>query len=65
VLAVLFTSLGLSVEWIYGALLADYVVKSVLLIARFRSGRWQHAIAPTLGAVVPAPASVHPAIAAD
>jgi len=30
------------VEWIYGALIADYVVKALLLTTRFRSGRWQH-----------------------
>ena len=45
-LASAFTRAGLSVEWIYGALLADYVLKSILLIARFRSNRWQHALAP-------------------
>jgi putative MATE family efflux protein len=35
---------GLPVEWIYAALIADYVVKAVLLTARFRSGRWQHVV---------------------
>jgi putative MATE family efflux protein len=40
-LATLFAWLGLRVEWIYGALLADYVIKATLMIARFRSGRWQ------------------------
>jgi putative MATE family efflux protein len=65
VLAVVFTWLGLSVEWIYGALLADYVVKAGLMVARFRSGRWQHAIAPTAPGVVAAPASVQPVVAAD
>jgi Na+-driven multidrug efflux pump len=66
VLAALFTWLGFSVEWIYGALLADYIVKAVLLIGRFRSGRWQHALAdstvpPHAGAaepIEPAPEAV-------
>jgi putative MATE family efflux protein len=47
VLAIVFTWLGLAVEWVYGALLADYVVKSILLIVRFRGGRWQHVLAPS------------------
>jgi putative MATE family efflux protein len=33
--------LGLSVEWIFAALIVDYVVKATLLVARFRSGGWQ------------------------
>jgi putative MATE family efflux protein len=33
--------LGLGVEWIYAALLADYVVKAAMLIWRYRSGRWK------------------------
>jgi putative MATE family efflux protein len=43
-LALLFKHLGLRVEWIYGALIADYIVKASLLTWRFRSGRWQHAL---------------------
>lgn len=35
---------GWEVEWIYAALIADYVVKAVLLTGRFRSGRWQAAV---------------------
>jgi putative MATE family efflux protein len=54
VLALLFTWLGLPVGFIYGALLADYTLKATMLIARFRSGRWQHALAPSL--MPPAPA---------
>jgi putative MATE family efflux protein len=42
-LAFVFTSLGYPVEWIYGALLADYILKAIMLVSRFRSGRWQHA----------------------
>jgi putative MATE family efflux protein len=41
-IASLFTWQHYPVEWIYGALLADYVLKAILLITRFRSNRWQH-----------------------
>jgi putative MATE family efflux protein len=40
-LAFVFSRMGLRVEWIYGALIADYIIKVVLLVGRFRSGRWQ------------------------
>jgi putative MATE family efflux protein len=43
-LAAVFVHLALPVEWIYGALVADYVVKASMLTARFRSGRWRHAV---------------------
>jgi MATE family, multidrug efflux pump len=33
--------LGFTVEWIYAALIADYVVKAVMLVRRFRGGRWK------------------------
>lgn len=39
-LALLFYHLGLGVNWIYATLIADYAVKNVLLVWRFRSGRW-------------------------
>jgi putative MATE family efflux protein len=42
-LAFVFTTLGYPVEWIYGALLADYTLKAIMLVTRFRSGRWQNA----------------------
>ncbi len=32
---------GLDVEWIFAALIADYVVKGTMLTARFRGGRWK------------------------
>jgi putative MATE family efflux protein len=63
VLAVVFTSLGFTVEWIYAALLADYIVKASLLVGRFRSGRWQNALPPhstrppPAESVAPAPAA--------
>jgi len=40
-LAALFALLGLSVEWVFGALIVDYIVKASLLAWRFRSGAWQ------------------------
>ena len=39
--AVLFAWLGLDVTWIFGALILDYLVKTVMLTWRFHSGRWQ------------------------
>jgi Na+-driven multidrug efflux pump len=44
-LAALAASLGLPVEWVFSALIADYVVKATLLIWRFRSRRWARALA--------------------
>jgi putative MATE family efflux protein len=50
-LAALFAWRGWPVEWIYAALIADYVVKALLLTGRFRSGRGQHAVGrPPAGA---------------
>jgi putative MATE family efflux protein len=43
-LAAAFTWRGLSIEWVYAALLADYAIKISLLLLRFRSGRWQRAL---------------------
>ncbi len=44
-LAFLFMLMDLPVEYIYGALIADYVVKAVMLVRRFESGKWQHILA--------------------
>ncbi|MCP5040607.1 MAG: MATE family efflux transporter [bacterium] len=33
--------LGVSVEWIFAALIADYVVKALMLVLRFRSDHWK------------------------
>jgi putative MATE family efflux protein len=44
-LAALFAWLGWSVQWVFAALIADYVVKASLLIWRFRSRRWVKALA--------------------
>jgi putative MATE family efflux protein len=43
-LAAFFAWRGLPVEWIYAALIADYIVKALLLTALFRSGRWQRVV---------------------
>jgi putative MATE family efflux protein len=40
-LSALFAWLGLPVEWIFAALIADYVVKVAMLSHRFRGGRWK------------------------
>lgn len=40
-LAALFAWLGLSIVWIYAALIGDYIVKAAMLVWRFRSGRWR------------------------
>jgi putative MATE family efflux protein len=43
-LSVLFIWLGLPVLWVYASMIADYILKAILLIGRFRSGRWAHAM---------------------
>ena len=40
-LAAIFVVLDMRVEWIYAALIGDYVLKAILLVIRFRSGKWQ------------------------
>jgi putative MATE family efflux protein len=47
-LACVFTWLGLPVNWIYGALLADYIIQSSLLAIRFRGSRWQRVFRPSV-----------------
>jgi len=39
--AAIFLWLGLSVEWIFAALIVDYIVKATMLVTRFRHGRWK------------------------
>jgi putative MATE family efflux protein len=43
-LAALFAWMELPVVWVYGSMIGDYVLKASLLIWRFKSGRWVHAI---------------------
>jgi putative MATE family efflux protein len=40
-LSALFAVLGLDVEWIFAALVADYIVKVSMLAWRFRGGTWK------------------------
>jgi putative MATE family efflux protein len=40
-LAAIFAWLSLSVVWIYAALIGDYIVKAIMLVWRFRSGKWR------------------------
>ena len=44
VLAGTFAWMGFSVEWVFGALMAHYLVTSTMLTLRFRSGRWKGVI---------------------
>ena len=39
-LALLFYNLGLSIEWVYATLIADYFLKGLLLAIRYKSRRW-------------------------
>jgi Na+-driven multidrug efflux pump len=41
--------LGLPVEWVFAALIGDYIVKAALLVGRFRGDRWQRALAKSTG----------------
>jgi putative MATE family efflux protein len=50
--AVTLNALGYGVEWIYAALIADYLVKGAMLVWRFRGGHWK-----TVLAREPAPAT--------
>ena len=40
-LASVFVFLQFSVEWIYAALIGDYIVKAVMLLNRFQGSKWQ------------------------
>ncbi len=40
-LSAIFAWLGLDVEWIFAALIADYIVKGAMLTWRFRGGAWK------------------------
>ena len=50
--AVTLRALDFSVEWIYAALLADYGVKGVMLVWRFRGGRWKTELAREPGRAI-------------
>ena len=44
-LATIFTLADLTAEWVYAALIGDYIVKALMLIRRFLSGKWQQVFA--------------------
>ena len=35
---------GLGVEWVFGTLIADYILKAFLFMIRYRSKRWMKAL---------------------
>jgi putative MATE family efflux protein len=43
-LAALFAVFHLPVIWVYSTIIGDYMLKGSLLIWRFKSGRWKHAL---------------------
>jgi MATE family, multidrug efflux pump len=50
-LAATFAVFHLPVVWVYSSIIGDYMLKGSLLIWRFRSGHWKHALAKRLVAV--------------
>jgi len=50
--AALFMWLGKGIEWIYAALIADYIIKGGLFVWRFRSGRWKRTLSEREEALV-------------
>jgi putative MATE family efflux protein len=48
VLAATFAFFHLPVIWVYSSLIGDYLLKGALLIWRFKSGHWKHALAQRL-----------------
>ncbi len=46
-LAAIFVVLDMSVEWIYAALIGDYILKAIMLTIRFRNGKWQQVFSET------------------
>jgi putative MATE family efflux protein len=43
-LSAIFVYAGLPVIWVYAAMIGDYILKSSLLIWRFKSGKWMNAV---------------------
>ncbi|MEW6187962.1 MAG: MATE family efflux transporter [Thermodesulfobacteriota bacterium] len=43
-LTLLFTWIGLPVVWVYGTIIGDFVVRGILLVWRFQTGRWKKII---------------------
>ena len=49
-LAATFAFFHLPVVWVYGSIIGDYMLKGTLLIWRFKSGHWKHALIKPLAA---------------
>jgi len=49
-LAATFAFFHLPVVWVYGSIIGDYMLKGTLLIWRFKSGHWKHALNKPLAA---------------
>ncbi len=49
-LAATFAVFHLPVVWVYSSIIGDYMLKGSLLIWRFRSGHWKHALAKRVAA---------------
>ena len=49
-LAATFAFFHLPVVWVYGSIIGDYMLKGTLLIWRFKSGHWKHALFKPLAA---------------
>jgi putative MATE family efflux protein len=47
-LAATFAFFHLPVIWVYSSIIGDYILKGTLLIWRFKSGHWKHALAKRL-----------------
>ena len=47
-LAATFASFHLPVVWVYSSIIGDYMLKGSMLIWRFKSGHWKHALAKRL-----------------
>ena len=50
-LAATFAVIHLPVVWVYSSIIGDYMLKGSMLIWRFKSGHWKHALAKRLVAV--------------
>jgi Na+-driven multidrug efflux pump len=47
-LAATFAFFHLPVVWVYSSIIGDYMLKGSLLIWRFKSGQWKHALVKPL-----------------
>ncbi len=59
-IALAFVWFGFGVEWVFAALLIDYVIKAVGLVLRFKRGKWKTMIPPEAEDPDAALSSLHP-----